>query len=367
MATFAVVALALAVAFPAWPLQKKEKEEETQTLDLPRELPAAVVGETSRLAFHVTPLSAKGLLSQQIKDALKAVGRLSGNAPILKLRAFVAGTGDMRRVREIVSETYSDRRRPLPALSLLRAGGLPLDGAQVVIEAVSSAKKEVNPGGLIFLSARPATSDSPLDPVAPLTEKALASLRSALKAAGAAPADMLRVTCFLSSLDDYEVSRKMVEAEYPRAALNYVQTERAPQRALAACEGVARLTWNTGSRLHMVKVPEQAADEGQSPAALVTAPRLVLTGTQVAFGFQEADARLAFGRLHKAVEEAGGLPGEIVYAGYYPLSRSIAAQVRKVRQEFVPVERPPAGALIEFEALPSMDAGFAIDMVAIRE
>ena len=40
--------------------QKKKKEEETQTLRVPEELPNAVVGETRRLAFHTTPLSAKG-------------------------------------------------------------------------------------------------------------------------------------------------------------------------------------------------------------------------------------------------------------------------------------------------------------------
>ena len=66
-----VCALSVLIAAP----QRKKKEEQTQTLQLPRELPAAVVGDTRRLTFHVTPLSARGLLSQQIRDALKAVAR----------------------------------------------------------------------------------------------------------------------------------------------------------------------------------------------------------------------------------------------------------------------------------------------------
>jgi hypothetical protein len=54
---------------------KNEKEPETQTLPLPPEPPSAVVAETGKLAFHVSPLSAKGLLTQQIHDAIKALDR----------------------------------------------------------------------------------------------------------------------------------------------------------------------------------------------------------------------------------------------------------------------------------------------------
>src|SRR5215831_17045414 len=84
----------------AAPQRRNKKEEQTQTLQVPKDLPGAVVGDTRRLTFRVTPLSSKGLLSQQIRDALKAVGRDSGGETVLKIRAFVAGSGDLRRVRE---------------------------------------------------------------------------------------------------------------------------------------------------------------------------------------------------------------------------------------------------------------------------
>src|SRR5690349_24425578 len=116
--------------------QKKNKKEVTQTLQLPKELPATAVGETRRLTFHVTPLSAKGLLSAQVRDALRALLRDTGSNPVLRIRAFVAGSGDLRRVRDLVSETFTDKKLPLPALSLVQAGGLPLEGAQVILEAV---------------------------------------------------------------------------------------------------------------------------------------------------------------------------------------------------------------------------------------
>src|ERR1035441_4286640 len=70
--------LALDLAVAAQKKPKPTKEEITQTLQLPKELPGAVIGETRHLTFHVTPLSARGLLSAQVRDALKAqIGRAS--------------------------------------------------------------------------------------------------------------------------------------------------------------------------------------------------------------------------------------------------------------------------------------------------
>ena len=62
----------------------------------------------------------------------------------------------------------------------------------------------------------------------------------------------------------------------------------------------------------------------------------------------------------------GSIP-DVAYAHYYPLSHGIAAQVRKVRAEFFDAARPPAGSLLTFEGLPSMDAGFAVDVVAAKD
>src|SRR3954470_17894957 len=110
---FSPIAILCAVSLLLASPQRKKKEEQTQTLQVPKELPSAVVGDTRRLTFHVTPLSGKGLLSQQVRDALKAVGRDSNGATVLKIRAFVAGSGDLRRVRDLVSESFADRRQPL--------------------------------------------------------------------------------------------------------------------------------------------------------------------------------------------------------------------------------------------------------------
>ena len=367
MRGFALVALMCGAALVAWPAQKKKKDEITQTLQVPKELPSAVVGDTRRLTFHVTPLSSKGLLSQQVRDALKALAREAGGNTVLKIRAFVAGSGDVRRVRDLVSESFADRRQPLPALSLIRSGGLPLEGAQVVLEAIAAGRKEVNAHGLAFVSAQTATSENPLDPVAPLAAKSLAALGQAVRAAGSEPSDVVRVTCFLSSLDNLAATRKLVEAEYPRAALNYVETQRAPVRALAACEAVARLHRDAGGRLRLMNPDGLPREPGESQIALVSAPHVVLTGSQVSFGYREEDARLAFERLRKSLEQEGVSAGDVAFAHYYPLSAGIAEQVRQARSQVFDDARPPAGSLVLFEGLPSMEAGFAVDVVAVKD
>src|ERR1700681_2084024 len=75
------------------PRKNEDKEPVTQVLPLLPDPPPAVAAETARLVFHVSPLSAKGLLSQQLRDALKALDHDNRGAQIVKLRAFVAGTG----------------------------------------------------------------------------------------------------------------------------------------------------------------------------------------------------------------------------------------------------------------------------------
>jgi enamine deaminase RidA (YjgF/YER057c/UK114 family) len=355
---------ALAVALSSW---AKKKEEQTQVLQLPKDPPRALTAETRRLVFHVTPLSAKGLLSQQTRDALKWLLRSTNGATVVKLRAFVAGSGDMRRVRELVSETFAEHRLPLPVLSVVQVGALPLEAAQVVIESTAMAKKEVNRFGLVYISGQGSSSNGALDPVLPLANQSLESLATAVKAAGSEAPDVARVTCFLSSLAQFTEVRQRVESSYPGAALNFVQLQRAPARAVAECEAVAKLRWNTGAPVHMLN-PEGLAQSPQlSQIALIGAPRVILTGSQEAFGFQDADARLAFERLQKSLSQEGGSLREVAFASLYPLSSSISEQVRKIRGEFYDRARPPAGTMLPFQGLPSMDSGFAVDVVAVKE
>src|SRR6266571_36944 len=244
-----VVLLALTVSIYPLLAKKKKPEEITQTLALPQDPPATITAETSRLVFHVSPLSAKGLLSQQVRDALKALLKSTGSASIVKLRALVAGSGDLRRVPAIVSETFAVKHLPLPAVSVIQVGALPMEGAQVILESIAVTKKETNPLGLVFVSGQAASSETPLVKVAPLAQKSMADLKTALLAAGSGPADTLRVTCFCSTLEDHAAVRAVVEPDYRHAALNFVQLQRSPFRSLVECEAVARASRKAQGRV----------------------------------------------------------------------------------------------------------------------
>ena len=220
MRSFMILLLcgALAASLLAQKHKKKKPDEEPrpQALEVIPEPPEAVTADPGRLSFQVSPLSDKGLLSQQVHDALKALIRLNHGAPFVKVRAFVAGSGDLRRVKDIVAEDLTDKKQPLPAVSTIQVGALPLPGAQVVIEAVSSEKKVVNPGGIAFVPAVASANAA----------ASVARLNGELSGAGLKTADVLRVTCFMSSLQEVAAARAAVAMAFPSAAANFVQMQR---------------------------------------------------------------------------------------------------------------------------------------------
>ena len=347
-----LVAGALLWGAPHGKKKKKSEEEQTQVLELPPEPPSAVAADTTRLAFQVSPLSAKGLLSQQTRDALKALIRQHHHANIVKLRAFVAGTGDMRRVAMIVSEIFSDKKQPLPALSVIQAGALPLEGAQVVLESMALEKKPVNPNGLAFISGQAAGS----------VQESVKRLEEALGAASLESSDMLQVTCFVSALDESRAGFGAAQTAFPQAALNLVQMQREPALPPAECEGVARLRTPQSEPVRFIGAAD-SPDGSQS--VLVSAPKLVISGTQLAFHDQASDIRLAFERLSKAIDPLGATLGDVAMTHLYSLSRSTAERVRGVRLEYYNKVHPPATTMLMFEGLPSLDASFAVDVIAV--
>ena len=335
--------------------KKKNKDEDlTQTLPLPKELPAAISADTDRLTFQVSPLSSRGLFSQQTRDALRTLLRTSHGA-IVKLRAFVAGSGDMRRVGDLVGEIFSDKRAALPALSVVQVGALPMEGAQVVIESTEMDKRSVNPNGLAFFSGQPGSS----------VAQSLAQLKSALDSGGMQAEDALRVTCFVSSLDEQKDARLRMKESFPGAALNYVQMQREPVRPPAECEAVARLRASGASPVHFLNPPGLDRSPNYSQMALVTGPKLVITGTQLAFGNQEQDVKLAFERLQRALNSADAGFQHVVMSHLYLIGGANTATVGSVRAGYYDGANPPASTMLPFEGLPSLDASFGIDVIAV--
>lgn len=309
--------------------------------------PGAVLGATERLVFHTSPLSSRGLLSEQVREALKALDKANGGAVFLKLRAFVAGTGDMRRVAAIVAEEFTDKKRPVPAITTVLVGGLPLENAQVVIEAISEEKsKAVNPGGLAFVSAQQGAN----------AEEAVAKFGAALKAAGAEAA---RITCFSESMQGAEAARLAAAKAFPGVPGAFMQLTRYNLAPRVACEGIGRMPKREVAGIRRVEAPGMGAT-----AVMVARPKLVFTAAQLAFRDSEEDIRLAYQRLARTIQDLGVSYDEVVAAHVYALSAEIGERVAGLQPDFVSASGPPARSAQVLEGLPSLDATAAVEIVA---
>ena len=356
MRNLVLALLGLALGVTGWPAaQKKQEEPVTQVLALPKEPPQAVTVDTNRLAFLVSPLSTKGLLSQQARDAVKGLLEQAKGATVVRLRAFVAGSGDTRRVNMIVSEVFTQRRLPVPVVTTVQVGALATAGAQVVMEATMASRKPVNPNGLALVPAQAAEESGLAARMVPLARKAIPKLEGALMEAGLDGKDVVRATCFVSSVEDVGDVRNLLVASFPKAVLNLVQPERAPSHAAVACEAVARL------RAGPVK-----AIAPPSAVALVRAPRVVLAGSQMAFGYDEENARLAFQRLGKTLEQQSSSLRGVVSVNIYGMSRPIGERALKIGAGFFDPAGPPAATVITCVGLPALDASFALEVVALE-
>ncbi|WP_031499760.1 RidA family protein [Bryobacter aggregatus] len=275
MSAVKLISLFLLLATLATAQSRKEKKEKkeppTQVLELLPDPPAAIHVESSRLVFFTSPMSAKGLLSQQAKEALTALRKQTRGATFVKLRVFVAGRGDARRITTIVSEQFNDWKQPLPALSIVQVGALPLDGAQVLIEAIAEDRRPQNFHGIDWISSREVVKalGNSGDPnaVLPLLEESLASLKG----------ELLAVSCFVSSLDTAAALDQAIATRFPAAARSLVQVQRATGSGLARCEAASRRS--SGDASH-----------------------LVLTGTLIGFGSGKSDAEQLETRLLKLLE-----------------------------------------------------------------
>jgi enamine deaminase RidA (YjgF/YER057c/UK114 family) len=350
-ATTGVLLLGASVAWPAQRNKKKNKAEEvTQVLEVPKDPPAFVLADASRLVFHVSPLSAKGLLSQQTKDALKAIQRQLRGASVVKVRAFVAGSADLRRVPAIISEELTDRRQPLPAVTVVQVGALPLVGAQVQLEVTSVEKKPVNPGGVAFISGQPGTAkDAP------------APLLKALSTAGLAPESVRRLTCFMDSLEHVNTARTVLAAQFPKTPASFVQLRRDSSGDFIECEAVAALASAPAASPSFTGNMQNR----YSQVVAIGPERIAFTGIQLGFGREEGDIKLAFERLGKTLESAGTGYQRVVMSSVYPLTNGVTEQIRKIRTAYYDGANPPASTLLLFEGLASLDASFGIDVVAV--
>jgi enamine deaminase RidA (YjgF/YER057c/UK114 family) len=190
----------------------------------------------------------------------------------------------------------------------------------------------------------------------PSVGQSLDKLKSALTGAGMEAADALAVTCFVSSLDDQRDTRQAMAASFPSAALNYAQMQRGPVTPAANCEAIARLR-SAPAR------PVTFAPDSQM--VLVSSPQVVITGTQLAFGNQDSDFKLAFERLEKTLAASKTRFDHAVMVHLYVTANRLSGRVRAIQLAEGRPGDSPASTLVPFESLPSLDALFGIDVIAV--
>jgi enamine deaminase RidA (YjgF/YER057c/UK114 family) len=183
------------------------------------------------------------------------------------------------------------------------------------------------------------------------------------KAINVEPADVLRATCFVTSLADVDGAERMARRAFPAAALSFVQLQRNPARALVECETVARLRAAEKESLRFVNPSGLNASPNYSHVALVGAQRVVFSDLSLAQGVQEAEARLAFAQLEKALQAGGASIKDVAMSHLYPVSQAASELIRDTRFGFYDKSRPPASTLLLFEALPG-GAAFGVEVVA---
>ncbi|MBV8898325.1 MAG: RidA family protein [Acidobacteriaceae bacterium] len=334
------ICFVLVAASTAQRNRKSTEEPKTQVLPLPPDLPMALQADTATLDFHISPLLRTGGLSAQIRQSLNDLIRDTRGETIVKLRAFVAGAGDARRVQVQAAEIFTERKLPLPTLTIIQVGALEEEAAQVVIEGVVSTRKNVNPNGLAFFSGQTGSTYT----------QALQRLEESAKTASVGADRILRCTCFTASIYNAPALRGVLHAAFPSAAVNIVQPLRDAPADNTLCEAVGQLT--------------QSRAEGEvvlmknARITLVHSPKLVFTGLQLTFGNFLDDAQEAVLRLQRAASALQPVETPVAINAF-ALDASAASAVRK-RMTAVPSSTFTVQTV---EGLPALDATAGIEAV----
>jgi enamine deaminase RidA (YjgF/YER057c/UK114 family) len=90
-------------------------------------------------------------------------------------------------------------------------------------------------------------------------------------------------------------------------------------------------------------------------------------GTAAAPGDWEAQTRLAFENVGRALEAAGAAWPDVAKLTYFVVDVAALQTIRSVRDEFVDAERPPASSLVQVAALFGPDLLIEIEAVACPE
>ena len=117
--------------------RRNNEQQKVQIQPLPPEPPMALAADSDSLDFHISPLLKSGGLSAQIRQSLNDLIRDTRGETIVKLRAFVAGSGDSQGLawRILESEHQLHIAEMFAALIVLGVLGAGLNGLLTLAEA----------------------------------------------------------------------------------------------------------------------------------------------------------------------------------------------------------------------------------------
>jgi enamine deaminase RidA (YjgF/YER057c/UK114 family) len=317
-----------------------------------KDYPSALAGETRKLEFHAASPSGDGPLEQQARTELEELFSKSKGAAILKLRVFAIGREDLVAARRIIYTTFSAAKRPLPVLSLVGVTVLPEHGQRIEIESTALGKKTVSPFGLALLAGF----------AAPRGEQTIDGLASVARESGLALQDVMRVSCFYQSPEQMDAARTAIATTFPAAESSFVQSVVAESDPVIECEAVARLNAPHSEDVRYVNLSGTKPSPYFSRAALVTASRLIFTGTEIALGDSLQETRDAFDRMKQAVARLSGKLSDVVMTDNYWVTTSARDRNRAVRGDFLG-QTVPAASGVFFANLASSHATQAIEFV----
>jgi enamine deaminase RidA (YjgF/YER057c/UK114 family) len=129
----------------------------------------------------------------------------------------------------------------------------------------------------------------------------------------------------------------------------------------------------SGSSPLFASADDLSSPPGYSHVVTVPAGRLVWTAGQIALdadgsvvgaGDWEAQARLVFQNLTRALGAAGAGWPDVVKLTYFVVDVSELATIRAVRDEFVDRDRPPTSTLVQVAGLAYPDLLLEVEAVA---
>jgi hypothetical protein len=209
----------------------------------------------------------------------------------------------------------------------------------VVIEAVVSTHKTVNPSGLAFFAGQDGAS----------FDQALQQLKESVAAAAVPPDHVLTCTCFTSQIGNYDAALSALQSAFPKTAINVVQAVRDPANDASMCEAVGQLTERpaAGSVVLLKK----------SRATLVSSPQLIFTGLQLSFGSFLDDAHEAFVRLQRTASSLQPVSAP-VEVNAFTLDAYASSALRKT------TSFPPSSFTAQtVEGLPAIDASGGVEAI----